>query len=383
MRIFVNAIALRAAGGRSVALNFLRAVAASDSTDTYYVVAPAGCGYEELDAASVRIKPLPRGAANPLARPFIDRIWLPQMVASVRPDVIFSMGNLPVLTMRAPQLVLFHWPYAIYPESPVWERMDLRSRWMRQMRLRAFERGLPYASAIAAQTPTAKRRLEKLYGVSNVHVVPNAVSLPTSRDSHTPKSAFVRHSPHERWLLCLTRYYPHKNIEVLLDVARMIRDRGQPFRFLFTVDGSQHSGAARFLRRVSEEGLGSIIHNIGAVPMNAVPALYEAVDGMILPTLLESFSGTYVESMHYRVPIFTSDLDFARDVCGNAAFYFDPLDPASIHDAIHRAFSDDEAIRAVVADGSRAVARMPDWNAVAAAYVQVLSRVAHGQLFAV
>ena len=31
-----------------------------------------------------------------------------------------------------------------------------------------------------------------------------------------------------------------------------------------------------------------------------------------MPTLLESFSGTYVESMYFEKPILTSDLDFAK-----------------------------------------------------------------------
>ena len=51
---------------------------------------------------------------------------------------------------------------------------------------------------------------------------------------------------------------------------------------------------------------------------------------MILPTLLESFSATYIEAMFHGKTILTSDLDFARDVCGEAAFYFDPLNPQSI-----------------------------------------------------
>ena len=34
-----------------------------------------------------------------------------------------------------------------------------------------------------------------------------------------------------------------------------------------------------------------------------------------LPSLLESYSGAYVEAMSFGVPIVTSDRDFAREVC--------------------------------------------------------------------
>lgn len=376
MRVFVNAVALRDAGGRSVALNFLRAVGAAGTDHSYYVVAPPGRGYESVAQDNVLIDILPKRAGDVLARPLVDRVWLPRLVDKVRPDVVFSMGNLPVPTTAVPQLVLFHWPYAIYPESPAWRRMDRRSRWLRKLRLRAFVRGLRYATAFAAQTRTAKRRLGDIYAVSNVCVVPNAVSI-------TPIAARLdnvveRQSPDERLLLCLSRYYPHKNIEALVEVARIVRHRGEPFRFIITIDESQHKAAGELLRRVAREGLGGIIRNIGPVSMETVPSLYRSVDGMILPTLLESFSGTYVEAMHYGVPVFTSDLDFARDVCGGAAFYFDPLDPDSIHRALVTAFDDASLIDRAVAEGKRAVARMPDWNAVAAAYVRALTRVAGG-----
>jgi glycosyltransferase involved in cell wall biosynthesis len=57
---------------------------------------------------------------------------------------------------------------------------------------------------------------------------------------------------------------------------------------------------------------------------------------MLFPTLLESFSGTYIEAMHFGLPIITSDLDFAHTVCGDAAIYCDPLSIKSIRDAILR-----------------------------------------------
>ena len=72
--------------------------------------------------------------------------------------------------------------------------------------------------------------------------------------------------------------------------------------------------------------------------MEHVPILYKQVDGMIMPTLLESFSATYIDSMALGVPIFTSDRDFARDVCGDAAWYFDPLNAESIFEVISNAF---------------------------------------------
>ena len=56
--------------------------------------------------------------------------------------------------------------------------------------------------------------------------------------------------------------------------------------------------------------------------------------GLLFPTLLESFSGTHIEAMHFGLPILTSDLDFAHYVCGKAALYFDPWAPQDIAEKI-------------------------------------------------
>ena len=57
-------------------------------------------------------------------------------------------------------------------------------------------------------------------------------------------------------------------------------------------------------------------------------------DAMLLPTMLECFSASYPEAMVMKKPVLTSDLSFARSICGNAAIYFNPFDPADIADKI-------------------------------------------------
>ena len=72
-----------------------------------------------------------------------------------------------------------------------------------------------------------------------------------------------------------------------------------------------------------------------------------------MPSRMESFSGTYLESMHFGLPILTSDLDFAREICGGAADIFDPWDALSIKDAILRVKGDPNLREDLVAKGRK------------------------------
>jgi glycosyltransferase involved in cell wall biosynthesis len=106
---------------------------------------------------------------------------------------------------------------------------------------------------------------------------------------------------------------------------------------------------------------------VGPVEQEELHAYYGNCGGLILPTLLESFSGTYLEAMQFKCPILTSDLDFAHDVCGPAARYFDPFDTSSIRDAILELMKTparrDELVQAGV---ERRRTYVRDWDSIVA-----------------
>jgi glycosyltransferase involved in cell wall biosynthesis len=376
VKILVNAVTCRVAGGRAVALNFLRCYRDGDFPHELVAYAPRDCGFEELAGGRVRVEGAPPVVHRPWARLWVDNVWSRKVLRDEHPDVLFAMGSTAYPT-SCPQLVLYHWPYAIYPEPEAWEHMSPRHRLSRLGRRWLFARRISYASHFAAQTETARRRLEQQWGLRNVSVVPNAVSVDPAVD--VPDAEVLPRGigrPGRRVLLCLTRYYPHKNLEVLLELGRKLQDQGAPFAVILTVSPDEGREVVSLLRRIRREGLEDVLVNLGTVPMERVPALHRACDGLLLPTILESFSGTYVESMHFGRPVFTSDRDFARDVCGEAAFYFDPHSPDDILSVLRRAFSEPAELARRVEEGRRRCKGFPSWPEVTARYVALLEAVA-------
>jgi glycosyltransferase involved in cell wall biosynthesis len=66
------------------------------------------------------------------------------------------------------------------------------------------------------------------------------------------------------------------------------------------------------------------VKNIGPFAVVDGPKLYQESIAVFLPTLLETFSGVFVESFATKTPLVVSDRDFARDICKDGALYFDP-----------------------------------------------------------
>ena len=81
--------------------------------------------------------------------------------------------------------------------------------------------------------------------------------------------------------------------------------------------------------------------------------------------------------MHFGTPILTSDLDFARVVCEDAAVYFDPWDAACVKDAIVQLKNDAALRERIVAKGrARLETMVRSWDQVAAGVVEALEEIA-------
>ena len=304
----------------------------------------------------IQVVGLPTRYGDTIFSPLVHEYLLDRILKRYQIDLVFNLADL-VIRTKVKQIYLFDWPYAINPNSVVWQRMDRRDLLVRKIKLSLLRRRIRRPVVTIAQTPVAKEALERLYRLPNVAIVPNAVSLDNLDTTGEQRFAL----PAGRKLLHLTYYYPHKNLEVLLPVARRIRELGRDYRIIITIARSQHKRAERLLEEIRVQDLGAIIVNVGPVEMAHVPSLYRSCDGLLMPTLLESFSGTYVEAMFHRIPIFTSDLDFAKGVCGDAACYFDPHDAHDIVSKLDTVFDDPSRMAILVRAGERALSSLPDW----------------------
>jgi glycosyltransferase involved in cell wall biosynthesis len=153
-------------------------------------------------------------------------------------------------------------------------------------------------------------------------------------------------------LVCLCRYYAHKNLEIICDVFEQFGDILKGVVVFLTIAAHQHPHARSLLQRIRRSGLSNQIVNLGPIPEREIPACLHNCEGLLFPTKMESLSGSYLDAMQCGLPILTSDLDFARQVCCDAAVYFDPSSPEAVAKTILRLKSD-VALRRQLAEAGR------------------------------
>lgn len=374
MNILVHAANLKSAGGLTVALNFLKTVGECFPMHSLVVLAPANCGYEMFESSKISIVIVPSALESPVKRLFLDKKWMKAQISKYRPDVLFTMGNF-AIPAQVKQAVVFHYPYTIYPnEKKIWEIFDWKTRLDIRLRVKLMASRFRFADVVLPQTKTAAERLKKYYpGIKKIAVVPNAYTTIQDlvKGEQKETSFFAKKSGH-KYLLSLSRYYPHKNLEIFLDVAMLIKAKQLPYVILTTIEREQHPNVSMFLDSITKLGLQDQIINLGNIPMASVPALYMQVEGLLMPTLVESFSTTYADAMYLRKPVFTSDKDFAKDVCGDAAFYFNPLSGESILQTVQDAFANDIDMQCRIDAGYQYATQMADWKQVTGMYMEAL-----------
>jgi len=378
MRFLLYCRELRAAGGRSVGVGLLKALARTPSVHEVIAVVPDDPEYRSLEGGAVRLIVRPsRGGAHVL----LGHRQLRQELRRIRPDALFMLGNFGLADPPCPQAVYVHNPFLLYPESPVWRLCPRRELFYLRVRNAVMGRGLRHAGAVVSQTPVMLERIHRLFGIPHdrLALIPNSITAAVRQpQGETTASRQMRATDHALRALCMARYQVQKNIDVLLAVADYLLACGRSDVGLFvTVDPAHDRRAGRFLRAAGRYGRDAVLHNLGEVPMGKVPSCYRAADALLLPTLLESFTGTFIDAINYGVPVITSDLDFARIVCGDAARYVDPTSAASIVAALNSLTEERaEWQERTAAATRRAEALFVDWDTIARKVVDLLERLA-------
>lgn len=247
----------------------------------------------------------------------------------INPDCIISTGGHGYFTPKfIPVIGGFNIAHYIYPESPYFLNMSFKKRlywwWMRKVHMLFYNR----LDTVIVQTDDVKKRLKQLLSNSQpIYTVSNTVHSAYIQKKNktkklpTPKDNEIR-------LLTLSSYYPHKNIEIIKRIIPFLnREKNYHFKFVLTLP------KLKFESIFSEEEQ-KHIYNLGKIPIEECPALYNEIDFMFLPTLLECYSASYAEAMTMKKPILTSDLGFAHTVCKDAAEYFNPIDAQDVAQTI-------------------------------------------------
>ena len=356
MRIAIIAHGLRGGGGISVGQNIISSLGRIAPENQYLVTVPSDLGYEKITSKVPNCEAIifKNILGYYYSRTLFECHALPKKFINWEPDVILGLGNMGLYgRFDIPQAILCHNPYLWHGRRHYGQTTKMILYLMVWLQRRCLAKDLRQTQLLLCQTEAATKRIQDKYGYKGkTALCPNAVSRFTLDENESPEVLdLVKPYRDCLKLFYLTRYYPHKNLEVLIDLFDKYRDELSSVVMFLTIAADHHAGAAKLLQSIDRKGLNDRIINVGPLPQESLGAYFRNMDALIMPTLLESFSGSYLEAMHFGLPILTSDLDFAHEVCGDSAIYFDPWDAEAVKNAILKLKRNPELAEDLVSKG--------------------------------
>jgi glycosyltransferase involved in cell wall biosynthesis len=360
MKILVNASTLVVGGGIQIGVSFIQKALEESRFEWRFLVSQeiylAFSSQIQSDEriVCIPISPAKLGSKSKKQILKIEEAW--------KPDIVYSIGFPSYIRFKQPEIGRYTNPWEINNKPLPW---NLYPRWIERIKIKM---GIWYrqywarnAEFIETQTEAARLGISRRvrFPLTKIKVIPNS-----------PNKIFLDAGKYKREsnkndvsrIFCLAAPYPHKNLKIIPQVARILKDKfGSTPLFILTIPETNEQWM-NIKREALRLGVETQIENLGKICLEQCLAFYNKSDIVFLPTLMEIFSATYLEAMAMGVPIVTTDLDFAHDNCGDAALYCSPNDASDAAKKIYTLLSDETLKNDLINKGMLKLQSYPENN---------------------
>jgi glycosyltransferase involved in cell wall biosynthesis len=235
---------------------------------------------------------------------------------------------------------------------------------------------LRQADHVVVETGTVRRRLARRLRIdcARISVIGNGVNPLLSRFEGAESQPVGRFG-----ILIPSAPYAHKNLAVVPRVATAMRrqDPDLDFEFRFTLDPAGPAWQA-LAADADQFGVADRLITLGILPLELLASAYRAASVVFLPTLLEASTAVYPESFFFRRPLVTSDMDFARELCGSAALYVPPLEAEQTAARLVELTRSSSLRARLIEAGERQLSTYPSPKEKFAMQMEMLASLVHG-----
>src|SRR5262245_27480882 len=156
-------------------------------------------------------------------------------------------------------------------------------------------------------------------------------------DAAAARADVARYGITRPFVLFVSSLWPHKNCHGLLRAWAVARNQLDGRQLVIVGPGRDEKYLGQLHSLCAELGIAADVLFVGGVPLEETVRFYRAADVFVYPSLNETFGLPILEAMACACPVVTSDTSAMPETAGGAAVLCDPMDPASIAQAIAEA----------------------------------------------
>lgn len=329
-KIIINTVSGKESGIKTIIRNYLFYFGQhTEKFDfIFYVSSKIYSELKFFEKEGIKIKTIGFWESNVYLRIFWEEFFL--SFIGLFSDGIYSITNLyPFLSFKKGG-VMIH-------QSNIFEKglFHLPESYKKLVKL-----GMYKANYIVVQTDFMKKNLIKHCNVADdkIKVLPQGISYELTNYNETETNDKIKdlinklNNENKIKFLYVSLYQPFKNFEKLIKSLPLVNINRNEFSLIITVSEEAYK---KYLETIIiENNLTENIINIGVVEPKDLAYIYKNVDIFLFPSLTESLGLPLVEAMSFSLPVIVSDREYAHEVCGENALFFNPLDENDIADKI-------------------------------------------------
>lgn len=378
MKIILNFLPLKTGGGVQVALDFLNQARLYGSEHQWLIVAREGSPFSSFEE-SKNIKIIHNVPDNIFSRLFFENFGCKEIIKKYKPDLIYTQFGPHWPGSHSINIVGCAYSNLFYPEIDFWKSYGFIKKIERKLVDFYRKSMLKKADLVIFETPDLSRR-SVTQGVlpSNMstYVLPAVSSNVGVSIEHLEIKEKLQKAPKGFRVCLISGYSINKNFEVLIDVLVYLKEFYNRQDIFFTLTLSEDSQYTKlFFKKAQLLGVLENIINLGVIPFDACAEVYRGSDAAILPANLESFSNNIAESWAMGVPLLISDMDWARSVCGEGAFYIDQKSPKDIAEKLVLLSENATLVENLIKKGSVELAKYPNSKERFLNYLRLMTKV--------
>jgi glycosyltransferase involved in cell wall biosynthesis len=334
----IDATNLRRGGGRTHLIEFLGAANPQAQGINRVLVWASRDTLDQIEDRDWLIKRNPAALnAGLLSRSLWQRFSLSQSARSEQCDILFVPGGSyagdfhPIVTMSR-NMLPFEWQEL---RRYGWTLTTLKLLLLRWTQTRSFRR----ADGVVFLTEYARAVVQRVTGnlEGSVSVIPHGLNtrfLQRPRKA-SPIANYSDARPFRILYVSIINQYKHQ-WRVVEAIGRLRRRTGWPL--VLELVGPSYPPALRQLYKAIEDWdtEQAWVKYHGAIPYDQLHDIYQQADLGLFASSCENMPNILLETMAAGLPVACSDRGPMPEILGDAGVYFDPLDPASIGQALDR-----------------------------------------------
>jgi glycosyltransferase involved in cell wall biosynthesis len=247
---------------------------------------------------------------------YYENIYIRKYLIENNIDAYLSLQNVGIKNIGIPQVVLIHQPI---PFSDIkLTEIEITNYIKYKILMNEYwKSSIAEYSGVIVQTDWMKNAIKAKYKYDKVEVIRTKTQKP--KGDKIDSLLDIKFNNKEIKLLYVTNDEKYKNNDILIRSIDKYNSKADIKVILYLTIKGNDTNSIRYLGKIAYDKMGD---------------LYKKVNALIYPSLVETLGLPLLEAQEYGLGIIAADKEYAHEICGDNAIYFDPRNENSIINSI-------------------------------------------------